>query len=347
MAFALLLRVEPDGPWRLGPSSGQRDQVDLVLRSDTVFAAVSAAMAALGRLEEWLAATAARDGSSAVRFTSGFPWRDDILWIAPPRHLWPPPAAGKLRAKGARFIPVPLAAALVAGAPFEEDAWGVDGESGCLLPREYLAKRGGPFRIAVRAAAAVDRVTAATAAPHLTACLEFAESAGFWLAAEFASKADRDLWLGPLEAAFRLLADSGIGGERSRGWGRFRIREMRSGELPGLVLPEIGTPSPDQEQEAAATTAWWLLSLYSPSPGDSVHWRAGCYSLLTRGGRVESPAGWGVSKKRLRMIEEGSVLVAPSSPLGKATNVAPDGFPHPVYRAGFAVAIPVPWRGAS
>ena len=45
-----------------------------------------------------------------------------------------------------------------------------------------------------------------------------------------------------------------------------------------------------------------------------------------------------------RMIAEGSVLVAPSEPRGSVTDVAPDGFPHPVYRAGFALAIPIPLR---
>jgi len=46
----------------------------------------------------------------------------------------------------------------------------------------------------------------------------------------------------------------------------------------------------------------------------------------------------------VRMVEEGSVLVAASAPRGAAPDVAPEGFPHPVYRAGFAVAIPIPLR---
>jgi hypothetical protein len=44
------------------------------------------------------------------------------------------------------------------------------------------------------------------------------------------------------------------------------------------------------------------------------------------------------------MVEEGSVLVAEAPPRGAAPNVAPDDFPHPVFRAGFALAIPVPLR---
>jgi hypothetical protein len=47
------------------------------------------------------------------------------------------------------------------------------------------------------------------------------------------------------------------------------------------------------------------------------------------------------------MVSEGSVLVAGSEPNGAAHNIAPEGFPHPVYRAGFAVAIPIPWRAAA
>jgi hypothetical protein len=36
------------------------------------------------------------------------------------------------------------------------------------------------------------------------------------------------------------------------------------------------------------------------------------------------------------------VLVAAAEPRGAAADVSPDGFPHPVYRAGFALAIPIP-----
>jgi hypothetical protein len=48
-----------------------------------------------------------------------------------------------------------------------------------------------------------------------------------------------------------------------------------------------------------------------------------------------------VKKKHVRMIEEGSVLMAPAL-RGRAVDVAPEGFPHPAWRAGFALAVPVP-----
>jgi len=42
------------------------------------------------------------------------------------------------------------------------------------------------------------------------------------------------------------------------------------------------------------------------------------------------------------MLTEGSVVVAGDLIRGSAPDVAPDGFAHPVFRAGFALSIPLP-----
>ena len=42
------------------------------------------------------------------------------------------------------------------------------------------------------------------------------------------------------------------------------------------------------------------------------------------------------------MVAEGSVLCAAAQPRGSAADVAPDGFAHPVFRAGFALSVPLP-----
>ncbi|MEI4927059.1 hypothetical protein Q8G50_31585, partial [Klebsiella pneumoniae] len=80
--------------------------------------------------------------------------------------------------------------------------------------------------------------------------------------------------------------------------------------------------------------------VYSPHPNDAVDWSAGEYRDLQRGGWTDSVAG-AAPKKQVRMLQEGSVLHA-ASLRGRAVDVAPDGFAHPVYRAGFALAVPVP-----
>jgi CRISPR/Cas system CSM-associated protein Csm4 (group 5 of RAMP superfamily) len=459
----------------------------------------------MGRLEEWLDATA-RNASPEVCFSSCFPFVEEIGFVIPPRTVWPPPTpstmAGIIRWKSARFIPLAMVQSILSGERLDGNRWTVDGPSGCLMP----TGRQGPFRTAVRWSAAVDRLSGASER-HSTACIEFRPGAGLWTVIGFTDDTARDRWQEAVQAAFRLLADTGFGGERSRGWGRAETPEFIEGELPGMILgdrqearvsgpdmkdqltgakkragskaapdqspeatasgqsatpddkataPEAPAPSPDQtvapdesgslaqvpETSAAAPDqtaapdptatpapdensataapepstpahsdppaeaapraesapdepvdnppeepspvppleeppvetppvtdpvpepeeptppvteptglrakardhgrAHWMLSLFTPSPADAVDWARGSYTLMSRGGRIESPVASGELKKQIQMIAEGSVLVAESAPRGSAPDVAPDGFAHPVFRAGFALAIPLP-----
>jgi CRISPR type III-A-associated RAMP protein Csm4 len=569
----LVVKLRPSGPWRIGPDSGARNRVDVIYHSDSLYSAVTAAMARLGWLEEWLDATA-RTGSPAVSFSSCFPYLDDIVFVVPPRTLWPPASpstkAAKVRWKSARFVPLTVVQSILAGLRLDENQWNVDGPSDCLVP----AGSPGPFRTAVRSNASVDRLTGASER-HSTACLEFRAGSGLWTVVSFADESAHERWSGKVKAAFRLLADTGFGGERSRGWGRSEAPEFTDGMLPDLILPVLidsaaaepvegaeaavrapapvtplivepaapetpaveaapqapaaeavldsansaegeapaaepeapaveNTPEPETAAveavavpeapaaeaaaapetpaaetapvpatpvveaaaapeapvaeaavspetpavetapvpatpvveaaaapeapaaeaavspetpavetapvpatpvveaaaapevpaaeaavspetpaaetapatpaiEAASETAavaaapeappaeaqapaaetpvppvaapthpHWLLSLFTPAPADSVDWRRGNYTVLPRGGRVDSPAGSGELKKQIQMVAEGSVLYAETAPRGSAADVAPDGFAHPVFRAGFAVAIPLP-----
>lgn len=356
---ASVVKLRPVGPWRSGPDSGARNRVDPVYHSDSLFSAVTAAMARLGTLEEWLDATARNAQAPAVCFSSCFPFLDEVDFIIPPRTLWPPaPAAAspRLRWKSARFIPLKLVAALLGGRMPDENDWSVDGVSQCLLP----AGRPGPFRTSVRTGAAVDRMSGALER-HSAACLEFRAGSGLWTTVSFADAAAHERWSGPVRAAFRLLADSGFGGERSRGWGHCEQPEFVDGGLPDLILSagagtrgrggaaaEEPAPPPTEGAEApeihppAPEMAHWLLSLFTPAPADSVDWQRGNYTVSERGGRIESPVRSGELKKQLRMVSEGSVLVGGETLRGAAPDVAPEGFPHPVYRAGFALSIPVP-----
>jgi CRISPR type III-A-associated RAMP protein Csm4 len=506
----MAVKLRPTGPWRIGPDSGARNQVDLIYHSDSLFAAVSAAMSRFGYLEEWLNATA-RSAPPAVCFSSCFPFLEEIGFVIPPRTIWPPASPASLSArvrwKSARFVPLGIVQAILAGQTLDDKQWSVDGPSECLVP----AGRPGPFRTSVRWSAAVDRLTGA-AERYSTACIEFRPEAGLWALVSFADEAAQAAWQDKVKACFRLLADTGFGGERSRGWGRSEQPEFIEGTLPAMILsapseqvsklirpaeeqsrqasgadvreptreppvrepslsppveepppaeppakepvpipeppppdpePTIPGPEPEsrspseaiaetdasaepeaslrdspslaelrydhsltvvapkagvdstqvteprtsasgadevrlaalethpeplsdetpavpeqtdarpvmQEAEAEApapvetppgVAAHWLLSLFTPAAGDTVDWQRGNYSLLARGGRIESPAGAGQLKKQLPMVTEGSVVYATAPPFGSAPDVAPDGFAHPVFRAGFALSILLP-----
>ncbi len=227
---------------------------------------------------------------------------------------------------------------MLAGKPVSEEGWAVDGASETLITMGTQ----GPFRVSVRSSAAVDRGGSAVE-PHSSACLEFAPHAGLWMTAAFADEQAREKWKGSVTAALRLLADSGFGGERSRGWGR---ADIEFSDQDPLAPVKTGWTFHTPYSITTSGEAWWLLSLYHPASGDPIDWKRGNYAVTTRSGRAESggdSAGNSV-KRSTRMITEGSVLVAPSEPLGSITDVAPEGFPHPVYRAGYALAIPIPLR---
>jgi hypothetical protein len=51
MPKAVLVRLRPTGPWRIGPDSGDRDRVDRIYHSDALYAAVCGAMFRLGEGE--------------------------------------------------------------------------------------------------------------------------------------------------------------------------------------------------------------------------------------------------------------------------------------------------------
>ena len=421
----LIVKLRPVGAWRSGPDSGARNRIDPIYHSDSVYAAVTAAMATLGMREEWLDATARNAEGPAVRFSSCFPFVGETGLVVPPRNIWPlapgaASSAAKVRWKSARFVPLPLVAAVLGGQPVREDQWTVDGVSECLVP----VGQAGPFRIQTRWNGAVDRLTGSVER-HATACVQFRRDAGLWAIVSFTDDAAVGQWSGPVRGALRLLADSGFGGERSRGWGRCAEPEFVEGTLPGMILPEVaaetrgvgdaetrghgdaetrghgdaetrgvgdtetrghgdaGTPGngdaetpgngdaetplvaaepageitahsenvaqPAEVPVAAETkvgsSAYWLLSLFAPGPSDTVDWARGNYTVVTRGGRIQSPAGFGEAKKQLQMVTEGSVLVANDGIRGAAPDVAPDGFAHPVFRAGFALSIPLPGQG--
>ena len=74
MKPGLAVKLHPTGPWRIGPDSGARNRVDAIYHSDSLYSAITSAMARMGSLEEWLDATAR---ATASRIDHGPPWPHD------------------------------------------------------------------------------------------------------------------------------------------------------------------------------------------------------------------------------------------------------------------------------
>src|ERR1035441_4677077 len=125
----LVVKLRPTGPWRIGPDSGARNRVDFIYHSDSLYSAVAAAMARLGWLEDWLAATA-RASQPAVWFGSCFPFVDESGFVGPPRTGWaarsPAALSARVRWRSARFVPLEVVQTMLAGRMLDDNQWSVD-----------------------------------------------------------------------------------------------------------------------------------------------------------------------------------------------------------------------------
>ncbi|AEN73097.1 CRISPR-associated RAMP protein, Csm4 family [Rhodothermus marinus SG0.5JP17-172] len=181
----------------------------------------------------------------------------------------------------------------------------------------------------VRPRVALDRVTQASEIYH------FAEvhfnprlDAGLFFLAQFEDPKVQQLF----ESALALLADEGIGADRTmgKGWFRWEREELT------IRVPE-------------ATDRAVLLSLYNPTPEEAVAIAPydSCYALVTRRGWVTVPGAMTLRRRPVRFFAEGSVLrfISQHMPQGRLVVVlsekdAPE-LTHPVYRNGQALALPI------
>jgi len=156
----------------------------------------------------------------------------------------------------------------------------------------------------------------------------FAPDCGLWFLADLDPQQ-----VSLFEDLLAYLADGGIGGERSAGYGAFEVERIDPPDLP----------SPQRAQRVMT------LSRYNPTKdeidGGVLH-EGASYELVDVGGWLASPDGPAQRRKRVRMIEAGSVLVAPVPVVGQIVNVCPEyeqsGAPqHPVWRSGIALTVGV------
>ncbi len=124
--------------------------------------------------------------------------------------------------------------------------------------------------------------------------------------------------------ALNLLAEEGLGGLRSRGFGTF------SWTVESITFPEVNTPS-----------HWLLLSMLIPESTLLPHLSRAYYALHQHKGWAMSPVTKDQGFRRpVWMIKEGAVF--PQKPMGKVVDVTPENWtaPHPVLRYGLAFTLP-------
>jgi len=172
--------------------------------------------------------------------------------------------------------------------------------------------------------------------------LRFMEGSGLYFLVKW-RKADRVVWENKLKAVVKLLGETGLGGERSSGYGAFKP-EWNSLEMR----------LPDRPETANGLIT---LSLWYPNKNDLTQGiELGQYNLVSRSGWASSPLlKRAYRRKVVTMFNEGSTVErAGVDPFGatrrritgRLVNVTPErlidegGYGHRIYRYGFAFTLP-------
>lgn len=308
---------------------GQEETLDYI-PSDTLFGALAVTWREMGRTDLLDALPGWADTGAALLLTSAFPYLGDTLFYPRPRLLVQPANGGKAYKK-VRWISASVLHKLLAEPTQQQVSklWSPEHlpAGQVWMDADEVTSRpakGEQLWEAVRVPkVAVDRSSSASALFHVGR-VHFHKQAGLWFAV-----AGEDAWLDAVEEALHLLADSGIGGQRSRGNGRFSLQR-----LPDAVAPETATHASGYQL---------LLSRLAPTSEQMGALRAAqsSYQTVTVGGWAGTPGENPLIRKRVRMLEEGSIVAA--GPLGRLVDVNPDWniVKHPIYRYGYGYGVTI------
>ncbi len=146
--------------------------------------------------------------------------------------------------------------------------------------------------------------------------LGFNTDCGLYFAARFDTPETQQKF----ESLLRVLADTGIGGERNAGYGAFDVS-----------VDQIEIPTHDGQQSVT------LSPICPKSPAELESLRTGeiAYNLQSVPGWI-STTGENMPRKRVHLLAEGSVLHTERENVGRLIDLTPHTSAHPVYRYGYA-----------
>jgi CRISPR-associated protein Csm4 len=174
---------------------------------------------------------------------------------------------------------------------------------------------------------AIDRVRNTSNLFH-TGTVHFGSGCGLWFGVCWQSDSNR--WQSTFPQILSALADDGIGGDRTTGYGQIEIEDWAP-----ILLPDSKNQS------------WVTLSRYIPAPVEmsALTHETARYALDQVGGWLQSPGQASQRRKSINMLQEGSVFgPVESLPIGTIVDVRPtygetQFEAHPVYRSGLAVGV--------
>ncbi len=341
------------GPFRFGYQAGLGMEESMVTwPADSLFAALVA------RLAVWVGSQNLTaylqpflEGRPPFLLTSTFPFvqgRDGPIYFFPvPLAARRPPAESLpqgLRPKDlkkVRFVSEGLFRALLKGEPLAarlNKEYTLHEGAVAFSPEEWQRLPGRPqeeekafrlWKVEKRPRVTVDRATNSSNLFYVAA-VHFPQSAGLWFGVVWRDESSP--WKDVFEHLLQDLGESGLGAERSVGYGQATIEPAGTMDLPD---PVPGHP-------------WTTLSRYLPRQEEMPAFLepTAAYTLVRVGGWVD---GVGQRRRRITLASEGATLVwangLPVPPWGQIVDVRPtyasnpDPLGHPVYRYGYALAV--------
>lgn len=172
----------------------------------------------------------------------------------------------------------------------------------------------------------VDRIRQASDIFH-TVQIHFQKGCGLWFGVQWLAD-ERHPARALLRRAVDELQFNGLGGKRSIGFGGFTL-DAKSPQEVDLPLYAEGGPA-------------YLLSRYHPRAAElPAALQNGRYQLVSVGGWSDPFGRENLLRQRVLMVSEGSRLTLPDYPAGEVCDVSPRSagdLPHPIYRYGLACA---------
>ena len=365
-----LFKLAPRTAFHFGQRGVGVEATEAFCRADTLFSALCLTLreldpegsAALTRLLDRFPKSGDSTGPPPFRLTSAFPYAGDVLFF--PKPLVP----GNLRPveaeehgktlKEVEFVSQGIFSAWLNNEPLDAylpDANFLhDGELWVTPPeRERLEVFGDTngeihlWEVDPVPRVTVDRVTnksavyqAGRARYQRIKAGKTEQRAGLWVLVDWPGGEPDEMQIGWLKKLFTVLGDSGIGGERSAGYGQFDLEGPS--DFGAFGIEGLGE-------------RWLTLAPYHPRPDEAgeggVLGEACAYTLLIRRGWVASPEGMSYRRPLVRMLGEGSVLHhlagGGRESYGDLADVTPaimdpeKATGHKVWRYGIAFPVPL------
>ncbi len=285
-------------------------KAEVVLHSDTLFSAIANSYSQLFEFPDSFFET------PPFLISSAFPYARETLFVPKPLYPFQTKNSDSFRKKikNSSFITMGMFEKFAKGEEIKltEESFATGG---------FMSER--PLGKAVYTASEKPRSTVPRAGGDTeifySTSIRFEENSGLYFFAEFPSEESKKQF----DAALYLLGDTGIGGERTAGYGRF---EFSAAEYE----PVFRQDSP----------YFMAISLYYPSETEIKNGilQNARYAIVSRQNWIFSGRAQPIRSKKVRMFTEGSIFRNAQGVSGKMTDVTPkvaeERLPHKVIRYG-------------